>query len=53
MAEDIYKEVDFKKYCKTCKHKELEENFDPCCDCLDYGYNSESEKPVNWEEKDK
>lgn len=51
--EDIYKEVDFKKYCKTCKHKELEENFDPCCDCLDYGCNSESEKPVNWEEKDK
>ena len=23
--EDIYKEVNFKKYCKTCKHKELEE----------------------------
>lgn len=51
--EDIYKEVNFKKYCKTCKHKELEENFDPCCDCLDCGCNSESEKPVNWEEKDK
>lgn len=25
-----YLEVDFKKYCKTCKHKELGEKFDPC-----------------------
>ena len=24
-----YLEVDFKKYCKTCKHKELGEKFDP------------------------
>lgn len=34
-----YLEVDFKKYCKTCKHKELGEKFDPCNECLDYGYN--------------
>ena len=30
-----YLEVDFKKYCKTCKHKELGEKFDPCNECLD------------------
>ena len=26
--ENIYKEVDFKTYCKTCEHKDLEEKFD-------------------------
>ena len=31
--ENIYKEVDFKTYCKTCEHKDLEEKFDPCNDC--------------------
>lgn len=48
-----YLEVDFKKYCKTCKHKELGEKFDPCNECLDYGYNLNSHKPVMWEEKKK
>lgn len=49
---DIYREVDFEKYCKTCEFKDLEEKHDPCCDCLDYGYNAESAKPVNWKEKE-
>ena len=40
---EAYLEVDFKKYCKTCKHKELGEQFDPCNECLDYGYNLNSE----------
>lgn len=48
-----YLEVDFKKYCKTCKHKELGEKFDPCNECLDYGYNLNSHKPVMWKEKKK
>lgn len=48
-----YLEVDFKKYCKTCKHKELGEKFDPCNECLDYGYNLNSQKPMKWEEKKK
>ena len=48
-----YLEVDFKKYCKTCKHKELWEKFYPCNACLDYGYNLNSHKPVMWEEKKK
>lgn len=52
MAQDIYREVDFQKYCKTCKNEKLEEKKDPCCECLDYGYNTESVKPVNWKEKD-
>ena len=49
--ENLYLEVDFEKYCKTCQYNDLDEKFDPCCDCLDYGYNSQSEKPVNWKEK--
>lgn len=48
---EAYLEVDFKKYCKTCKHKELGEQFDPCNECLDYGYNLNSRKPIRWEEK--
>lgn len=49
--DDIYKEVYFDQYCKTCEHEKLEEKFDPCNECLDYGYNSESHKPMMWEEK--
>ena len=40
--ENIYKEVDFKTYCKTCEHKDLEEKFDPCNDCL--------AEPIYWRE---
>ena len=38
--ENLYFEVDFEKYCKTCEHKDL-----------DHGSNTQSEKPVNWKEK--
>ena len=44
--------VDFEKYCKTCKHEKLKENCDPCNDCLDYAVNTNSEKPVHYEEKE-
>jgi hypothetical protein len=48
---DIDREVNFNKYCKTCQYEKQDEKFDPCCECLDYGYNAESHKPVNWKEK--
>ena len=48
--ENIYKEVDFKTYCKTCEHKDLEENFDPCNDCLAEPMNAISDKPIYWKE---
>lgn len=41
--ENIYKEVDFKTYCKTCEHKDLEEKFDPCNDCLAEPMNANSD----------
>ena len=47
---NIYKEVDFKTYCKTCEHKDLEEKFDPCNDCLAEPMNANSDKPVYWKE---
>lgn len=51
--EEIYKEVDFNKYCKTCEYKETEEKCDPCNDCLAEPMNADSEKPVYWKEAKK
>lgn len=47
------KEVYFDQYCKTCKHGEVEDDKDPCHECLDYPTNTLSHKPVKYEEKDK
>ncbi|MDO4557307.1 MAG: hypothetical protein Q4B70_19510 [Lachnospiraceae bacterium] len=44
------KEVDFEKYCKMCKDRNTVEINDPCNDCLDYPYNVNSQKPVNYKE---
>lgn len=46
-----YFEVDFGKYCKTCKHKDKKEIEDPCCLCLEEPTNLHSQKPVKLEEK--
>lgn len=46
-----YKEVSFVDYCKTCKHENLKGNEDPCNECLEYGMNLYSHKPVKWEKK--
>lgn len=48
--EYIYKEVDFKTYCKTCEYKDLKEKFDPCNDCLAEPMNANSDKPIYWKE---
>lgn len=46
-----WQEVDFAKYCKTCKHEKKEGTEDPCNDCLVYAVNHYSSKPVHWEDK--
>ena len=46
--EYIDKIVDFEKYCKTCEHKNVEEKFDPCHECLNNPVNTHSKKPVNY-----
>lgn len=51
--EDIYFEVDFAKYCKTCKYKNVDSRQIPCCYCLDEPVNLHSVKPVKWVDKDK
>lgn len=47
----IYKEVRFDIYCPKCKHKETNEEDDPCNGCLDECVNENSHKPVNFEEE--
>ena len=49
---DSYKEVNFEKYCKTCKNEKLEEFKDPCNECLTIACREETEKPECWEEKE-
>lgn len=49
--EYINKIVDFDKYCKMCKHKDLEESEYPCHDCLNNPTNEHSRKPIKFEEK--
>lgn len=51
--EDIYREVNFEKYCKTCENRKKDEKFDPCNDCLAEPMNENSEKPVYWKEAEK
>lgn len=51
--ENIYKEVNFNKYCKTCEYKGVEEKCDPCNDCLAEPMNTNSEEPVYWKEAKK
>lgn len=49
----VYKEVDFKTYCQTCRYKDLRETDDPCSECMDNSLNVESRKPIKWEDKDR
>lgn len=51
--EIIEKIVRFDIYCKTCKHKDLDEHLDPCNDCLAEGTNDNTRKPKYWEEAKK
>lgn len=48
--EDKYKEVYFDQYCSKCKHGKLQEDADPCYECLHNPENLYSHKPINFEE---
>ena len=48
-----YKEVYFHMYCKECKHRELNENQEPCNECLGEPINQYSHKPIKFEKKEK
>ena len=51
MNESGLKEVYFNQYCPTCRHKDLDESQEPCCDCLEEPVNQDSHKPVRYEKK--
>ena len=51
--EEIYKEVDFKTYCATCKYKDNKETETPCNECLNEPVNTYSHKPTKYVKKDK
>lgn len=45
-------EVNFRKYCDICKHRDLPEWEDPCNDCLAEPSNIDSKKPIYFKERD-
>jgi hypothetical protein len=47
--DDGMKEVYFDQYCKTCVHKDVKEEDEPCFACLDEPMNQNSHKPVKYE----
>lgn len=51
--EEIYKEVYFYQYCKTCKFNKTSMDDDPCAECLSNPVNTYSHKPVNYKEYEK
>ena len=42
--------VDFNKYCKTCKYLDVDEQEDPCNECLHNPVKEDSRKPINYTE---
>lgn len=50
METNVYKEVYFDQFCKTCKHGGKPESEPPCDDCLENPVNLYSHKPVKYEE---
>ena len=44
--------VEFSDYCKTCKHKDLGDFKEPCNECLENATNTQSKKPIKYEEKE-
>lgn len=44
------KEVFYFAYCSKCKHKDLDESEEPCNECLTFGENDNSHKPIRFEE---
>lgn len=49
MEDELYKEVYFHEYCKTCKHWEVKDLDEPCNTCLEDPVNLYSHKPVKYE----
>ena len=48
--EGDYKIVEYDDWCFRCKHKEIDENEEPCEECLTIAARPDSRKPEKWEE---
>ena len=46
---DNYKIVEYHNWCKTCKYKDIQENEDPCFDCMWEPVNLSTKKPIKYE----
>lgn len=44
--------VRFDKYCPKCEYYDLDEGEDPCNECLYSPANQNSQKPINFKEKE-
>lgn len=49
--EDNYKIVTYELYCKNCEHKDLDEDKDPCHDCLNNPVNVDSHRPMYFKKR--
>ena len=49
---DNEKMVFFDKYCTSCKHEAVNEEDDPCDECLRSYAKENSHKPLKWEAKE-
>lgn len=49
--ESEYREVEFYIFCPKCEHEDLEEKFDPCNECLEYGMREGTRKPLHYKPK--
>ena len=45
--------IEFDQFCGSCKHKDLDEKLDPCCECLDNPALVDTEIPLNYEKEEK
>ena len=50
-TEYIDKFVEFDKYCRTCKHKDKNDNEPPCDTCMQWPVQQYSHKPMCWEDE--
>lgn len=45
--------VEFENWCAKCQHVAASVTEDPCIECVSTPVNTDSRKPVKWEEKKK
>lgn len=52
MDHQVYKEVYFDKYCKSCVYTKLKETDSPCDECMCEPINLDTHRPVKYVKKE-